>query len=103
MRKNPDIGISRHAAVGFAAAASPTLNRRRANREAALVKNLPVAVSVDYPGPPRADTGDGGILQIRIDIEAGPAFPRWPEPATINLVLKKMPLSAIIKGDSFFV
>ena len=74
MRKNSDIGISRHAAVGFAAltvpAASGAFDWRRADREAALVKNLLVAAAVDFSRSPRADAGYIGVLQVRIDIEA---------------------------------
>ena len=103
LRKNSDIGIPRHAAVGFAAAASAALDRRCADREATLIKNLLVAASVDFSGSPRADAGYVGVLQIRIDIEASRAFAGWPKPAVINLVLKKMPLSAVIESDGFFL
>ena len=78
-------------------------DRRCADREATLVKNLLVAASVDFSRAPRADAGYIWVLQIRIDIEAIRAFAGRPEPATINLVLKKMPLSAVIESDGFFV
>ena len=103
LHKNSDVGIPRHAAVEFAAAASAALDRRCADREATLVKNLLVAASVDFSGAPRADAGYIWVLQIRIDIEARRAFAGRPEPAAINLVLKKMPLSAVIERDGFFV
>ncbi len=72
LHKNSDIGISRHAVVGFAADASAAFlnDRRCADREAALVKNLLVPASVDFSRSPRADAGYPGVLQVRIDVEA---------------------------------
>jgi hypothetical protein len=74
--KDSNIGISRHAVVGFAvltvpAASAAFLNDRRcADREAALVKDLLVPASVDFSRSPRADAGYPGVLQVRIDVEA---------------------------------
>jgi len=76
LHKNPDIGISRHANVGFAALMVPAasaafLNDRRcADRKAALIENLLVPDSVDLSRSPGADAGYLGVLQVRIDIEA---------------------------------
>jgi hypothetical protein len=91
-------------AVDQTAASAAFLNDRRcADREVALVKNLLVPASVDFSRPPRADAGYPGVLQVRIDIEAIRAFAGWPKPATVNLVLKKMPLSAVVEIDGSFV
>ncbi|MGC2640212.1 MAG: hypothetical protein WA406_00780, partial [Pseudolabrys sp.] len=68
-----------------------------------MVKNLLVPASVDFSRSPRADAGYPGVLQVRIDIDAIRAFAGWPKPATVNLVLKKMPLSAVIEIDGSFV
>ena len=76
LRKNSNIGISGDAAVGFAilTVARPSgvgalLNDRRwADREAALVKNILVPASVDFSRSPRADAGNPGVLQVRIDV-----------------------------------
>ena len=74
LHKNSDIGISRHAVVGFATltvpAASAALDRRCADRETALLKNLLVPTSVDFSRSPRADASYPRVLQIRIDVEA---------------------------------
>jgi hypothetical protein len=45
-------------------------DRRWADREAALIKNLLVPASIDFSSSPRADAGCFRVLQIRIDIEA---------------------------------
>jgi hypothetical protein len=76
LRKDPDIGISRHANVGFTALAAPAASaalrndRRCADREAALIENLLVSASADFSRSPGADAGYLGVLQVRIDIEA---------------------------------
>jgi hypothetical protein len=80
LHKNSNIGVSGDAVVGFAiltvdrptaSAIGALLNDRRwADREAALVKNLLVSASVDFSRSPRADAGCVGVLQIRIDVEA---------------------------------
>jgi hypothetical protein len=76
---------------------------RCTEREAALVKNLLVPACVDFPRSPRADGRYPGVLDVCIDVEAICALAGWPEPAAVNLVLKKMPLSAVIEIDGFFV
>ena len=58
---------------------------------------------VDFSLSPRADAGDLGVLQVGIDIQARRAFTGRPKPATVNLVLKEMPLSAVIEIDGSFV
>src|SRR5262245_59798021 len=63
LHEHPDIVVSRHAAIGFAtltidrpaSGVGALLNdRRRADREAALVEDLLVAVAVDLIPAPRA-------------------------------------------------
>jgi hypothetical protein len=111
LHEDSNIGIFRHAVVGFAiltvdrpAAVGALLNDRRwADREAALVKNLLIPACVDFSLSPRADAGDLGVLQVGIDIQARRAFTGRPKPATVNLVLKEMPLSAVIEIDGSFV
>ena len=106
-----DIGISRHGFVGFAAwtvdrptGSGNVLNDRCwADREATLVKNHLVPACVDFPRSPCANAGNLRVLHVRINVEAIRAFARRAEPAAVNLVLKKMPLSAVVESDGPFV
>ena len=110
LRKDSHSGISKDAVVGFTVltvdqtADSTAFARdwRCADREAALIKNLLGADSIDLSRSPRADAGYPGVLQVRIDVDAILAFSGRPEPATVGLVLKQMPLSAVVEiGGSF--
>src|SRR5262249_39242075 len=113
LRKDPDIGISRHAVIGFAVltadrpgafAVGALLNdSRRADREAALFKDFLVPAAVDALTSPRADAGYFGILHIGVDIKASRAFAWRPKPTAVNLVLEKMPLSAVVEIDGSVV
>src|SRR5262249_57034669 len=90
--------------VGFAAASTAFLNDRRCtDREAALVENSLVSVLIDFSCSPGADTRHSGVLQVRIDVEPLRASALRPKPATINLVLKQMPLPAVVEINCLFV
>ena len=81
LHKNSDIGISRDAVFGFAiltgdrpvaSGVGALLNNWRcADREAALIENLLVPALVDFFPSPRADAGNFGVLDVRIDVETG--------------------------------
>src|SRR5215467_9749640 len=100
LRKDSDVRVFRHAAVGFAAASTAFLNDRRCpDCEAALVENPLVSVLIDFSRSPGADARHSGVLQVRVDIEPFRASALRPEPATIDLILKQMPLPAVVKLD----
>ncbi len=104
LRENSDVGVFRHTAVGLAAPCTAFLNDWCCpDREAALVENPLVSVFVDFSRSPRADARHPRVLQIGVDVEPLRASALRPEPTAINLVLKQMPLSAVIKIDGLFV
>ena len=105
LQKDSDISMSRDAIVGFAvlavgqsaAAAVFAKDLRCTERETALVKNRLVPALVDLSRAPCADTGHLGVLNVGINIEATRAFAGGPEPAAVDLVLKQVPLSAVVE------
>ena len=76
--KDSDIAISRDAIAGTAVfainqstmSAALPIDRGRADREPALAKNFLVPSLTDVSRPPRTDTRNPRVLQVRIDVEA---------------------------------
>src|SRR6185369_3790878 len=102
--KNSHVRVFRHATVRLAAACAAFLNHRCCpDREATLVENPLVSVFVDFPGAPRANARYPRVLQVGVDVKSLRASALWPEPAAVNLVLKEMPLSAVIEVDGLLV